>query len=313
MLGSTASSYTSKLSEIKVKQKGCCGILRFLRDLVKWFVLTGLFENFMTICVTINTVALAMDHYGIEKSVEDTLNDLNLIFTIIFCFEMGLKILGLGFFGYLLDPMNYLDGSIVILSIIEITVLNDGNNAISAFRTVRIFRTFRVLRVARLLRALKSMQEIISVIGRSISSFMYLAMLLVLFMFIYALLGIQLFGTIPNTSYFNNFLNAFMSVFQIMTLENWQEVLYATAPEAGSLSTLYFISWIFIGNFILLNLFLAILLDSFNEEEQEQEERNQEEKELKASNAKNKKKKGKKRKEEPKKTAESKMLASINS
>ena len=233
MLGSTASSYTSKLSEIKVRQKGCCGILRFLRDLVKWFVLTGLFENFMTICVTINTVALAMDHYGIEKSVEDTLNDLNLIFTIIFCFEMGLKILGLGFFGYLLDPMNYLDGSIVILSIIEITVLNDGNNAISAFRTVRIFRTFRVLRVARLIRALKSMQEIISVIGRSISSFMYLAMLLVLFMFIYALLGIQLFGTIPNISYFNNFLNAFMSVFQIMTLENWQGVLYATALEAG--------------------------------------------------------------------------------
>lgn len=190
---------------------------------------------------------------------------MNLIFTIVFCFEMGLKLLGLGFLGYLIDPMNYLDGSIVILSIIEITVLNDGgNNAISAFRTVRIFRTFRVLRVARLLRALKSMQQIISVIGRSIGSFMYLAVLLILFMFIYALLGIQLFGTIKNISYFNNFLNAFMSVFQIMTLENWQEVLYATAPEAGSLSTLYFVSWIFIGNFILLNLFLAILLDSFN-------------------------------------------------
>lgn len=159
-------------------------------------MLTGIFENFMTISVTINTVALAMDHYGIDPSLEKTLTDMNLVFTIIFCIEMGLKILGLGFLGYLLDPMNYLDGSIVILSIIEITVLNDGNNAISAFRTVRIFRTFRVLRVARLLRALKSMQKIISVIGRSIGSFMYLAVLLILFMFIYALLGIQLFGTI---------------------------------------------------------------------------------------------------------------------
>ncbi len=125
--------------------------------MIKWFVLLGLFDNFMTICVTINTVALATDHYGIDPSLATTLTDMNLIFTIIFCIEMGLKLLGLGPLGYLKDGMNYLDGAIVILSIVEITVFNDGNNAISAFRTVRIFRTFRVLRVARLLRALKSM------------------------------------------------------------------------------------------------------------------------------------------------------------
>ena len=189
---------------------------------------------------------------------------MNLVFTIIFCIEMGLKLIGLGPLGYLNDAMNYLDGIIVILSIVEITIFNaGGNNAISAFRSVRIFRTFRVLRVARLLRALKSMHQIISVIGRSLSSFTYLAVLLLLFMFIYALLGIQLFGTIQSIPYFSNFLSAFVSAFQVMTLENWQEILYATAPKAGSLSTLYFVSWIFIGNFILLNLFLAILLDSF--------------------------------------------------
>lgn len=129
---------------------------------------------------------------------------------------------------------------------------------------MRIFRTFRVLRVARLLRSLKSMHQIISVIGRSLSSFAYLALLLFLFMFIYTLLGIQLFGNIKSSSFFSDFLSAFMSTFQVMTLENWQDLLYATAPEAGTLSTLYFVSWIFIGNFILLNLFLAILLDSFN-------------------------------------------------
>ena len=161
--------------------------------------------------------------------------------------------------------MNYLDGAVVVLSIIEITVFNTGNNAISAFRTVRIFRTFRVLRVARLLRSLKSMHQIISVIGRSLGAFAYLAILLFLFMFIYALLGIQLFGNIQDSIYFSDFLSAIVSAFQIMTLENWQELLYATAPVVGSYSTLYFVSWIFIGNFILLNLFLAILLDSFLE------------------------------------------------
>ena len=198
---------------------------------------------------------------------------MNLVFTIIFCVEMGLKLIGLSVIGYFLDPMNYLDGAVVILSIIEITVFNTGNNAISAFRTVRIFRTFRVLRVARLLRSLKSMHQIISVIGRSLGAFAYLAILLFLFMFIYALLGLQLFGNIQNSIFFSDFLSAIVSAFQIMTLENWQELLYATAPEVGSYSTLYFVSWIFIGNFILLNLFLAILLDSFLEEENEEEER----------------------------------------
>lgn len=115
---------------------------------------------------------------------------MNLVFTIIFVVEMGLKLFGLGVVAYLRDPMNYLDGAVVILSVVELTVLKDGANALSAFRTVRIFRTFRVLRVARLLRALQSMQQIISVIGRSIGSFIYLALLLLLFMFIYALLGV---------------------------------------------------------------------------------------------------------------------------
>ncbi len=171
----------------------------------------------MISCVTINTVTLAMDHYGISADLEKTLTDMNLVFTLIFCVEMGLKLIGLTIVGYFLDPMNYLDGAVVALSIVEITVFNTGNNAISAFRTVRIFRTFRVLRVARLLRSLKSMHQIISVIGRSLSSFTYLAILLFLFMFIYALLGIQLFGDL-DAIYFSDPLSAFISAFQVMTL-----------------------------------------------------------------------------------------------
>ncbi len=86
-----------------------------------------------------------------------------------------------------------MDGMIVILSLIELAFMS-GKGALSALRAVRIFRVFRVLRVARLLRGLKSMVQIISVIQRSISSFIYLALLLLLFVFIYALLGMQIFG-----------------------------------------------------------------------------------------------------------------------
>jgi len=107
---------------------------------------------------------------------------------------MAFKLMGLGVKKYLADKMNYLDGGIVLLSIVELAFFSGERSSLSAFRTVRIFRTFRVLRVARLLRTLHSMQIIIGVISRAISSFVYIAILLLLFIFIYALLGMSLFG-----------------------------------------------------------------------------------------------------------------------
>ncbi len=116
---------------------------------------------------------------------------------------MGLKILALGIkgfkfsqskkkyifkIGYTRDKMNIFDGVIVILSVFEM-IFFTGNSALSAFRAVRIFRTFRVLRVTRLLRSLEYMSKIIDVVGRSIDSFVYIAIILFLFIFIYALLG----------------------------------------------------------------------------------------------------------------------------
>ena len=190
---------------------------------------------------------------------------------------MALKILGLGINNYLRETMNYLDGAVVILSIVELAFLSNSGGSLSAFRTVRIFRTFRVLRVARLLRSMQSMQVIIGVIGRSMSSFVYLAILLLLFIFIYSLMGMQLFGgqfnnfegTKPRAN-FDSFGVAFLTVFQLLTMENWNSILYSTMDQSGWTAAIYLISWIFIGNFVLLNLFLAILLDSFVEEDEEE-------------------------------------------
>ena len=95
---------------------------------------------------------------------------MNNAFTWIFICEMGLKLLALGPQKYCRVKMNLLDGSIVILSIVELIVQKnqEKGGSLTALRTVRIFRFFRVLRVTRILRVLKTMQLIIGVIGRSI-------------------------------------------------------------------------------------------------------------------------------------------------
>jgi hypothetical protein len=77
---------------------------------------------------------------------------------------------------------------------------------------------------------------------------------------------------------FETFSNSVLVVFQILTTENWNDILYPLVAEGGILAAIYLVSWIFLGNYVLLNLFLAILLDSFvDEDEEEDEERKLEE------------------------------------
>jgi Ion transport protein len=235
-------------------------------------------ENGMTLCVLGNTVVMCLDYYGASDAIQNFCNLANTVFTIIFATEMGLRIIAVGPYKYQADRMNYMDGTIVLLSLVELIFMS-GNGAMSAFRAVRIFRVFRVLRVARLLRGLKSMLQIINVISRSISSFIYLAMLLMLFIFIYALLGMQIFGgtfTDPNVvgtvQYnFDSFNNAFVTSFILLTTENWNQVMFYafSGTTSQAIIAVYFVSCIFIGNWMLLNLFLAILLDSFTQVEEE--------------------------------------------
>lgn len=117
--------------------------------------------------------------------------------------------------------MNILDGAVVMLSLVEyaMAAASGGGGGLSAFKTIRILRTLRVLRVVRLLRALESMQVIISVLQKSFSSFMYIAMLLFICCFIFALLGKTLFGGkfnfpegVPRGNY-DTFTMAFITVF----------------------------------------------------------------------------------------------------
>jgi hypothetical protein len=134
-----------------------------------------------------------MYYYGMDEGLSDFLDECNKYFTWIFIFEMSLKIVSTGIGKYCSDRMNYLDGSVVILSIVEMvaSALLDGGGdlGLAAFKTIRMLRTFRVFRIARLLKALESMKTIMDVIIRSYKSFIYITLLMFLFIFIYSLLG----------------------------------------------------------------------------------------------------------------------------
>lgn len=250
--------------------KGLQGKLEYWTQPLYRLSISRSFGIFMTACVGLNTLVLSMYHYGMSDEMSNILNQINLSFTALFAAEMAIKLIGLGIRRYFKEAMNYLDGLVVVLSLIELIFLSGERSAFSAFRAIRVFRIFRVMRVARLFRYFKSMTSIMLVISNSISKFIYLAILLLIFSIIFTLVGMQLFGgkfNFPDGTprwNFDSFQIAFITVFQVLTLENWNMVLYdAMRSDLGPASCIYFIVWIFLGNYVMLNLFLAILLDSF--------------------------------------------------
>jgi len=144
---------------------------------------------------------------------------------------MGSKLLAIGVGKYIGDKMNYIDGTVVILSVVEMVIdavlSGDGAESISNFESLKILRAFRVFRIGRLLRALESMQTIIHVMVNSYKSFIYIIVLMFLFIYIFALLGVEVFGgnlkcskwvacneieEYPRSNY-NDFTKAFNTVF----------------------------------------------------------------------------------------------------
>lgn len=173
---------------------GVRGFIIMFRKYLRIIVQSTLFEQIVVVSVVLNTLVLSLDGVFNDGTINQAFDNLNLTFTLIFTVEMVFKIVGFGLLEYVRDVMNIFDGLIVIMSLVELIFLQGGTKAVSAFRSVRIFRVFRVLRVTKLLRALEFMRVIINVVQKSLSSFVYIAMLLFLFLFIYTLLGRQFYA-----------------------------------------------------------------------------------------------------------------------
>jgi Ion transport protein len=167
-----------------------------------------------------------------------------------------LKIFGYGIKTYSRNLFNDFNAVISILGIVELWMKGSSGSALAAFRVGRLFRAFRVLRVTRLLCSLRYMKIIVEVISNSLSDFFYTALLLFLFIFIFPLFGMQVFGghlvsgETSSRASFDSLYSAFLAVFQILSLQNWHEILdLLMQSDVNKLIGLaYLIVWIVIGN-----------------------------------------------------------------
>eukprot|EP00095_Tigriopus_kingsejongensis_P005232 maker-scaffold1237_size53912-snap-gene-0.7 protein:Tk05232 transcript:maker-scaffold1237_size53912-snap-gene-0.7-mRNA-1 annotation:"hypothetical protein DAPPUDRAFT_333049" len=268
---SQASAFRTRLRN----QGGCCQQFWRCEKRVRFFIRSTVkqqwFYWFVIILVFFNTVCVAVEHYDQPQWLTDFLYYAEFVFLGLFITEMVVRMYALGPRIYFESSFNRFDCIVIVASVFEVMWTNcvemAGSFGLSVLRALRLLRIFKVTKYWSSLRNL-----VISLLS-SMRSIISLLFLLFLFILIFALLGMQLFGGAFNfqdgtpPSNFNTFAIALLTVFQVLTGEDWNEVMYQGIESqgghrSGMIYCLYFIILTLFGNYTLLNVFLAIAVDN---------------------------------------------------
>ncbi|KAM9133109.1 voltage-dependent L-type calcium channel subunit alpha-1D isoform 3-T3 [Pangshura tecta] len=227
-----------------------------------WYMVnsTG-FEYIMFVLIMLNTLCLAMQHYGQSKLFNDAMDILNMVFTGVFTVEMVLKLIAF-------KPKNSED---------------------SARISITFFRLFRVMRLVKLLSRGEGIRTLLWTFIKSFQALPYVALLIAMLFFIYAVIGMQVFGKVAmrdnnqinRNNNFQTFPQAVLLLFRCATGEAWQEIMLACLPGkrcdpesdyspgeeftcGSNFSIIYFISFYMLCAFLIINLFVAVIMDNFD-------------------------------------------------
>uniref|UniRef100_A0A8C7UGK6 Voltage-dependent calcium channel type A subunit alpha-1 n=1 Tax=Oncorhynchus mykiss TaxID=8022 RepID=A0A8C7UGK6_ONCMY len=249
------------------------------------FVVSPSFEYTVLVMIALNTVVLMMKYNSAPAAYDTVLKHLNTAFTVLFSLECILKIMAFGFVNYFRDTWNIFDFITVLGSITEIISINTFN--------MSFLKLFRAARLIKLLRQGYTIRILLWTFVQSFKALPYVCLLIAMLFFIYAIIGMQVFGNIKlndenhinQHNNFKTFSGALMLLFRSATGESWQEIMLSClggkecepdssmAPmtmspdhEGGcgtDFAYCYFVSFIFFSSFLMLNLFVAVIMDNF--------------------------------------------------
>ncbi|XP_058513015.1 sodium channel protein type 11 subunit alpha [Ochotona princeps] len=254
----------------------CCPQWLRIKTVLKAVMTDPFTELTVTICIIINTVFLALEHHEMDTNFKTILNIGNLVFTIVFIVEMCLKIIAFDPYYYFRQCWNIFDCVVALLSLVDVLYVQ---------QSLPFMRSFRVIRVFKLAKSWPTLNTLIKIIGHSIGALGNLTVVLVIVVFIFSVVGMQLFGSkfrseknkkLCNTEelcrrrwHMGDFYHSFLVVFRILCGE-WIENMWECMQEMDTdapLCVFIFVLIMVIGNLVVLNLFIALLLNSFSSEE----------------------------------------------
>ncbi|XP_012511278.1 PREDICTED: sodium channel protein type 9 subunit alpha [Propithecus coquereli] len=239
------------------------------KKFIYFIVMDPFVDLAITICIVLNTLFMAMEHHPMTDEFKNALVVGNLVFTGIFAAEMVLKLIAMDPYEYFQVGWNIFDSIIVTLSLVELFL--------SEVEGLSVLRSFRLLRVFKLAKSWPTLNMLIKIIGNSVGALGNLTLVLAIIVFIFAVVGMQLFGksykecvckinddcTLPRW-HMNDFFHSFLIVFRVLCGE-WIETMWDCMEVAGqAMCLIVYMMVMVIGNLVVLNLFLALLLSSFS-------------------------------------------------
>ncbi|EAA43760.4 AGAP004707-PA [Anopheles gambiae str. PEST] len=244
----------------------CCWVWLKFQEWVAFIVFDPFVELFITLCIVVNTLFMALDHHDMDPDMEKALKSGNYFFTATFAIEATMKLIAMSPKYYFQEGWNIFDFIIVALSLLELGL--EGVQGLS------VLRSFRLLRVFKLAKSWPTLNLLISIMGRTVGALGNLTFVLCIIIFIFAVMGMQLFGKnytdnvdrfpdhdLPRWN-FTDFMHSFMIVFRVLCGE-WIESMW-DCMLVGDVSCIpFFLATVVIGNLVVLNLFLALLLSNF--------------------------------------------------
>ena len=233
------------------------------------------FERFIIFCIVANTITIATQHYGQSEQYGEMQRGANIAFSWIFLLELCFKLVALFPKRYFNQPWNVFDFVVVVASIPDLAGVD--------FVGTNVLRVFRLGRALRLFKQARGLRVIFNTCLLSFESAFHVIFLIFMLMFVYAVLGMNIFGeydtnhVVGRVENFRNFGTSLLILLRVFTRDNWKRVMYDTmkcdydVDDAVAnchrivVPALYFTSFIMIGVYLLLSLIIAAILDTFTQ------------------------------------------------
>ena len=232
--------------------------------------------------VLVNVAVMCAPYSGMPTWYSDAIENASAVITWLLVLEMGLKLAVLGWRGYWSVNWNVLDGTVVIISMVEFVLARLAGEWLN-ISFLRLLRMLRVLRMLRLMKSWKGLYKIILALVEALPQMSNVLILMVIAVVIFALLGKEMFGgqlsdtplhklrrhadegpiPPPETRYhFDSFVPAMLTTFIILT-GKWHDPLVAAVDKVGAWAVGYFVAVVLVGTYLIVNLFVAVLLQVF--------------------------------------------------
>ena len=233
-----------------------------LNEITKPIAKANWFSNFITVVIIINAILI-----GVQTEIESaTINTIQSAILGIFIIEIFIRWFGKeSVHEYVNNYWNWFDVIIVAIALIPSEWFADGP-ALSALRVARVFR------VIRMFKAFPELQLLVKVLLRSFQSVYFACLLLLVFMYMYSVIGVTLFRgiTTVETAHsddvdpFGNIMEGFFSLFRVTTGEDWTDLRYDLMVETSYfMVNLYFISWYVLSAFLLINIVFGAIINNY--------------------------------------------------